>query len=105
MKHVPLFHEIDTRFQYPFGHVSTQCFRVFYAEMKARILTLSVLTFKKPKLVTEVRRSAVRSENGKKFTLFDKSFKNFISIVTCRIINREFKLRVIRQTANARQRK
>jgi hypothetical protein len=73
--------------------------------MKARILTLSVLTFKKPKLVTEVRSSAVRSENGKKFTLFDKSFKNFISIFTCCIINREFKLRVIRQTANARQRK
>ena len=69
--------------------------------MKARILTLSVLTFKKRKLVTEVRSSAVRSENGKKFTLFDKSFKNFISIFTCCIINREFI--ASRYTANGKR--
>ena len=59
--------------------------------MKARILALSIgFDVQKSKLVTEVCSSAVRSENGKNFTLFDKSFKNFISNFTCCIINMYF---------------
>jgi hypothetical protein len=40
MKHGPLFHEIDTRFQYPFGHVSTQCFRVFLCRNESQDINL-----------------------------------------------------------------
>ena len=90
MKHGPLFHEIDTRFQYPFGHVSTQCFRVFLCRNESQDINLIGFDVQKSKLVTELRSSAVRSENGKKFTLLNKSFKNFISIFTCCIINMYF---------------
>jgi hypothetical protein len=65
MKHGPLFHEIDTRFQYPFGHVSTQCFRVFLCRNESQDINLIGFDVQKSKLVTEVRSSAVRSENGK----------------------------------------
>ena len=66
MKHSPLFHEIDTRFQYPFGHVSTQCFRVFLCRNESQDINLIGFDVQKSKLVTEVRSSAVRSEeNGK----------------------------------------
>jgi hypothetical protein len=71
MKHGPLFHEIDTRFQYPFGHISAQCFRVFLCRNESQDINLIGFDVQKSKLVTEVRSSAVRSlqavrsENGK----------------------------------------
>ena len=44
----------------------------------------------KSNLVTEVRSSAVRSENGKNSRSLIKVSKNFISIFTCCIINMYF---------------
>ena len=58
--------------------------------MKSQDISLIGSDVQKSQLVTEVCSSAVRSENGKKITLFDKSFKNFISIFTCCIINMYF---------------
>jgi hypothetical protein len=85
MKHGPLFHEIDTRFQYPFGHVSTQYFRVFLCGNESQDINLIGFDVQKSKLVTEVRSSAVRSENGK-----NSRSLNFISIFMCYIINMYF---------------
>jgi hypothetical protein len=66
MKHGPLFHEIDTRFKYPFSHVATQCFRVFVCRNESQDINPIGFDVQTSKLVTEVCSSAVRSENGKK---------------------------------------
>jgi hypothetical protein len=52
MKHGPLLHEIDTRFKYPFSHVSTQCFRVFVCRNESQDINPIGFDVQKSKLVT-----------------------------------------------------